>query len=145
MNKPPREIEGWRAGKPVEDPEKTKRWGYVSAKPSEFLVHVRRGEVRKGSSGQGATCFKWPRDSIAIVPTSLQRLHFRADQVTMERVGVEVTGLAVYRIADPLLAYRVLNFSFPERAQEADADRDVRGRRPPPHRQPHGRRVSAKA
>jgi hypothetical protein len=48
----------------------------------------------------------------------LQQLRFRADQVTLERVGVEVTGLAVYRIADPLVAYRVLNFSFPERAQQ---------------------------
>lgn len=95
-----------------------KSWGFVSAKPSEFLVHVRRGAVRQRSSGQGSTCFKWPRDSVAIVPTSLQRLHFRADQVTKERVGVEVTGLAVYRIAEPLLAYRVLNFSYPERAQQ---------------------------
>jgi hypothetical protein len=45
-------------------------------------------------------------------------LRFRADQVTSEKVGVEVVGLAVYRIAEPLIAYRVLNFSFPERAQQ---------------------------
>jgi flotillin len=55
---------------------------------------------------------------VAIIPTSLQQLRFRADQVTLEKVGIEVVGLAVYRIADPLIAYRVLNFSFPERAQE---------------------------
>jgi regulator of protease activity HflC (stomatin/prohibitin superfamily) len=48
----------------------------------------------------------------------LQQLSFRADQVTAEKVGVEVVGLAVYRIADPLIAYRVLNFAFPERAQQ---------------------------
>ncbi|MCK6547962.1 hypothetical protein L6R52_19075 [Myxococcota bacterium] len=113
-----REGQGWRAGKPVEDPEKLKRWGFVTAKPSEFLVHVRRGRVVSKSSGQGATCFKWPWDAVAIVPTSLQRLQFQADQVTAEKVGIEVVGLAVYRIAEPLLAYRVLNFSFPERAQE---------------------------
>jgi flotillin len=113
-----RETEGWRVGKPVEDPEKMKRWGFVTAKPSEFLVHVRRGRVMAKTSGQGATCFKWPNDAVAIVPTSLQRLQFTADQVTLEKVGVEVVGLAVYRIADPLLAYRVLNFSYPERAQE---------------------------
>lgn len=112
------EDDGWRRGKPVEDPGKTKRWGLVTAQPSEYLVHVRRGRVREKSSGQGATCFKWPWDAVAIVPTSLQRLAFRADQVTREKVGVEVVGLAVYRIADPLLAFRVLNFSFPERAQE---------------------------
>jgi hypothetical protein len=113
----PREPEGWRRGRPVEDPSKTKRWGFVTAKPSEFLVHCRRGVVLP-SSGQGATCFKWPWDSVSVVPTSFQRISFVADQVTLERVGVAITGLAVYRVADPLLAYRVLNFSYPERAQE---------------------------
>ncbi|MCU0658796.1 MAG: hypothetical protein MUF64_27115 [Polyangiaceae bacterium] len=118
MTPPTTEMAGWRAGKPVEDPEKIKRWGLISAKPSEYLVHVRNGKVLASSSGQGASCFKWPRDAVAIVPTSLQQLRFKADQVTLERVGVEVAGLAVYRIADPLLAYRILNFSFPERAQQ---------------------------
>lgn len=113
----PRELEGWRVGRPVEDPEKVKRWGLVTAKPSEFLVHVRRGRVTE-RSGQGASCFKWPWDSVALVPTSLQEIRFRADQVTLEKVGVEVVAMAVYRIADPMLAFRVLNFSYPERAQE---------------------------
>jgi hypothetical protein len=114
----PKENAGWRTGRPIEDPHKTKRWGFVAAKPSEYLVHVRRGRVRTRSSGQGAVCFKLPWDSVAVIPTSLQQLRFRADQVTLEKVGIEVVGLAVYRIADPLIAYRVLNFSFPERAQE---------------------------
>lgn len=108
---------GWRAGKPEEDPEKTKKWGWISARPSEFLVHMRRGKLMP-SSGQGASCFKWPGDSVAIVPTTIQKLRFTADQVTSEKVGVEVTGLAVYRIAEPMIAFRMLNFSFPERAQE---------------------------
>ncbi|MBW2529803.1 MAG: hypothetical protein JRI23_36845 [Deltaproteobacteria bacterium] len=101
----PREHLGWRAGRPVEDPHKVKRWGFVTAKPSEYLVHVRRGKVTH-RSGQGATCFKWPWDSVAVIPTSLQRIAFCADQVTAEKVGVEVVGLAVYRIADPRLASR---------------------------------------
>lgn len=108
----------WRGSRPIEDPEKMKKWGFVTAKPSEYLIHVRRGRVIERSSGQGASCFKWPWDAVAIIPTSLQRLCFRADQVTSEKVGVEVVGLAVYRIAEPRLAYRVLNFSYPERAQE---------------------------
>ena len=108
----------WRADKPTEDPDKMRRWGFITAKPSEYLVHVRGGEVRTRSSGQGASCFKWPWDAVSVVPTSLQRLQFRADQVTLEKVGVEVTGFAVYRIADPELAFRVLNFSYPERAQQ---------------------------
>jgi flotillin len=112
-----REAEGWRAGKPAEDPSKMKGWGLITARPSEFLVHVRRGRVLR-SSGQGSSCWKWPGDAVAVVPTSLQRLGFTADQVTREKVGIQVTGLAVYRIADPVLAFRMLNFSFPERAQE---------------------------
>ncbi|MGB1016987.1 MAG: SPFH domain-containing protein, partial [Nannocystaceae bacterium] len=109
---------GWRRGKPVEDPEKTKPWGFVTAKPSEYLIHVRRGQVRRRSTGQGASCFKWPWDSVAIIPTTINRLQFAADQVTREKVGVEVTGLAVYRIVEPELAFRMLNFSFAERASE---------------------------
>lgn len=113
----PRYSEGWRYGKPEEDPEKTKRWGLIAARPSEFLIHMRRGRVLN-NSGQGASCFKWPWDSVAIVPTTVQRLRFTADQVTSEKVGVQVTGLAVYRIAEPVIAFRMLNFSYPERASE---------------------------
>jgi hypothetical protein len=53
-----RNIDGWRSGKPEEDPEKMKKWGFISAKPSEFLIRMRGGKVV--ASGQGASCFKWP-------------------------------------------------------------------------------------
>src|SRR5262245_37905487 len=109
-------IETWRPGKPAEDPEKTKKWGLVTAKPSEYLIHFRGGRIRTRSSGQGATCFKLPWDSVAIVPTTISRLQFTADQVTREKIGVEITGLAVYRIVAPEIAFRMLNFSFGERA-----------------------------
>ncbi|HEX5058114.1 MAG TPA: hypothetical protein VFV99_02085 [Kofleriaceae bacterium] len=109
---------GWRSGKPVEDPEKLKRWGFIGAKPSEYLVCTRRGDVDRKRSGQGRRIFKWPWDSVSIVPTTLQRIEFTADQVTKERVGVQVTGIAVFRIAEPLLAYRVLNFTYSEAASE---------------------------
>jgi flotillin len=56
----PKETAGWRTGRPIEDPAKTKRWGFLAAKPSEYLVHVRKGKVRARSSGQGAVCFKLP-------------------------------------------------------------------------------------
>jgi len=109
---------GWRSGKPVEDPEKLKRWGYIGAKPSEYLVCTHRGEVDRKRSGQGMRIFKWPWLSVSIVPTTLQRIEFTADQVTRERVGVSVSGIAVYRIAEPLLAFRVLNFTYGEAASE---------------------------
>jgi regulator of protease activity HflC (stomatin/prohibitin superfamily) len=109
---------GWRSGKPVEDPEKLKRWGFIAAKPSEYLVCTRRGAVDRSRSGQGRRIFKWPWESVAIVPTTLQRIEFTADQITREHVGVAVTGIAVYRIAAPLLAARVLNFTYVEAASE---------------------------
>lgn len=109
---------GWRTGKPVEDPHKLKRWGFIGAKPSEYLVCTRRGEIDRRRSGQGMRIFKWPWDAVAIVPTTLQRIEFTADQITRERVGVEITGVAVYRIAEPELAFRVLNFTYGEAASE---------------------------
>jgi flotillin len=109
---------GWRSGKPVEDPAKLKRWGFIGAMPSEYLVCTRRGRIDPRRSGQGVRIFKWPWESVAIVPTTLQRIEFTADQITRERVGVEVSGIAVYRIAEPELAFRVLNFTYGEAASE---------------------------
>jgi flotillin len=109
-------ISHWRSGKPQEDPDKTKKWGWIQAKPSEFLICMRGGHVTK--KGQGLALFKWPWDAVAIVPTTIQRLVFTADQVTQERVGVKVTGIAVFRIADPLIASTMLNFSYPQAAQQ---------------------------
>ena len=83
------------------------RWGRVVAKPHEFLIHIRRGRVK--TSGHGASCFRFPSDSVALIPTSIAKLAFSADQVTREKIGVEVSGLAVYRIAEPLLAYRMID------------------------------------
>jgi flotillin len=109
---------GWRSGKPVEDPEKLKRWGFIGAKPSEYLVCTHGGQIDRKRSGQGMRIFKWPWLAVAIVPTTLQRIEFVADQITRERVGVEITGVAVYRIAEPEIAFRVLNFTYGEAASE---------------------------
>jgi regulator of protease activity HflC (stomatin/prohibitin superfamily) len=110
--------EGWRAGKPIEDPEKLKRWGFITAKPSEYLIVVDKGSIDPRRSGQGMRVWKWPWNEVAIVPTTLQQIEFVADQITRERVGVSVSGIAVYRIVQPEIAYRMLNFTFGERAGE---------------------------
>lgn len=109
---------GWRQGKPIEDPAKMKRWGFVTAKPSEYLVVVQSGKIDARRSGQGMRVWKWPWTAVATIPTTLQQIDFVADQITKERVGVSVTGMAVYRIAQPEIAYRMLNFSYAERASE---------------------------
>jgi len=68
---------------------------------------MRDGKVVR--SGQGLSVFKWPGDGVALVPTSIRKLSFRADQVTLEKTGVDVSGLAVYRVAEPLVAFRMLD------------------------------------
>ena len=82
-------------------------WGRVVAQPHEYLIHLRAGRVIR--HGHGIACFKLPSDSVAILPTSIAKLSFVADQVTLEKTGVAVTGLAVSRIAEPLLAYRMVD------------------------------------
>jgi flotillin len=88
------------------------RWGWVQALPHEFLVQVRAGQLVQGVQGGG--CFKWPADTVALVDTSVRRLQFTADQVTREKAGVAITGLAVFRVVEPLLAWRMLDLSTPE-------------------------------
>jgi len=87
----------------------TKSWGRVWARPSEYLIKLRKGQVV--CHGPGLSVFLWPGQTCAILPMSIQRTSFVADQITSEKVGMEVTGVAVYRIADPLLAFRMLDFT----------------------------------
>lgn len=81
-------------------------FGFIHAEPHEHLVHVRQGRVV--SAAQGGSCFRWPGDAVALIDTRVRRLQFTADQVTREKVGVGVTGLAVFRVVGPLVAWRML-------------------------------------
>jgi len=90
----------------------TPRWGWVTAQPHEHLLLLRDGLVARRQ--QGGSLWKWPGDTVAVVDTSIRRLQFTADQVTREKVGVQVTGLAVYRVVQPLLAYRMLDLARPD-------------------------------
>jgi len=63
-------------------------------------------EVKRAQ--QGGSVWKWPSDTVARIDTSVHRLQFTADQITRERVGVQVTGLAVFRIVAPLVAWGVV-------------------------------------
>ena len=88
-------------------------WGRVSAAAHEHLVLIRNGAVLRAQ--QGGSVWKWPSDTVARIDTSVHRLQFTADQITRERVGVQVTGLAVFRIVAPLVAFRMLDLSEPGR------------------------------
>jgi flotillin len=99
------------------DPSKMKSWGFISAKPSEYIVTYSSGEFCKGKSGQGARCWKWPWDTVAIVPTTLKEVIFQANQITSDNVDVRLRGMVLYRIREPLRIYKLINFSYREQAE----------------------------
>lgn len=99
------------------DPSKMKNWGFIVAKPSEYLITYRSGELSKAKSGQGARCWKWPWDTVAIVPTTLKEVIFQANQITSDNVDVRLRGMVLYRIREPLRIYKMLNFSFRQKAE----------------------------
>ena len=46
----PRYTDGWRAGKLIEDPDKTKRWGWIDARPSEHRARSPRRVIRRAGA-----------------------------------------------------------------------------------------------
>ncbi len=99
---------------PQSPPTRSHRgFGFVTAAAHEYLIHVRKGRVIE--HGQGSSCLSLWGDSVARVDTSVHRLQFTADQVTREKTGVQVTGLAVFRVVAPLIAWRMLDLDDPAR------------------------------
>ena len=93
-----------------------KSWGYITAYPHEYLIHFRKGVLNEKTSGQGANCFKWPRDTVFIIPTSLKEIVFKANQLSADNVDVRLRGMAIYRIQNPRQIYTLLNFSNRQQA-----------------------------
>ena len=85
--------------------------GIVNAGPAEFVIHQRMGRIRH--LGRGISFFKLPWiDRYTIIPSSTQTIQFRADQITAENQGVEISGFAVWRVVDAGKA--AANFDFTE-------------------------------
>ena len=105
------------------DDQRTKiSWGYISALPSEYLIHFKRGKFSEKTSGQGKTCFKWFNDAVFIIPTTLKELVFEASQLTKDNVDVRIKGMAVYRISEPLRIYKLINWQSRQASEQKLAD-----------------------
>jgi flotillin len=101
-----------------DDQRLRKNWGFITAYPHEYLIHFRHGRLSQKTSGQGARCFKWPEDTLFIIPTSLKEIVFQANQLSSDNVDVRIRGIAIYRISNPLKIYTLLNFSSRQQAEE---------------------------
>jgi hypothetical protein len=88
-----------------------KKWGFISALPSEYLIHFRNGLLNEKTSRQGGSCYKRPSDTVFIIPTSLKEIIFTARQLTKDSVAIKLKGSVVYRIYNPLCIYSLINFS----------------------------------
>jgi Membrane protease subunits, stomatin/prohibitin homologs len=88
-----------------------KTFRYVVASHSEFIIHQRFGKTRHQGRGISFLCLPLV-DRYYRIPCTTQALAFKADQVTSENQGVEVSGFAIWKISDPATAS--LNFDFVE-------------------------------
>jgi regulator of protease activity HflC (stomatin/prohibitin superfamily) len=93
------------------------RFGYVTGKPSEYLIVYRRGRLLESACGQGARFFRWPGDEVAVVPTTFKEVRFQANQVTRDNVDIRIRGMVLYRIADPIRIYKLVNFTNRQAAE----------------------------
>jgi regulator of protease activity HflC (stomatin/prohibitin superfamily) len=95
--------------------EKMKTVGIVNASPAEFAIHQRMGKIRH--TGRGISFFKLPWiDRYTIIPSSTRTIQFKADQITAENQGVEISGFAAWRVADAEKAAANFDFTDPEDA-----------------------------
>jgi len=81
-----------------------------TARPNEWMLVINDGEMIR--AGVGITHTARPGDQLAKFPSTLNKVSFKAQQVTKEKQGVEVSGFIVWvvnRIADgPFKAYKHL-------------------------------------
>lgn len=85
-------------------------WGFVSARPHEYLIHIRKGKLVRKTTGQANRCFKRPNDTVIIIPTSLKQLIFHASQLTQDNIFIRLRGFVIYRISQPEKIYERINF-----------------------------------
>ena len=80
-------------------------------RPGRICDSPTNGKIRH--LGRGISFFKLPWiDRYTIIPSSTQTIQFRADQITAENQGVEISGFAVWRVFDAGKA--AANFDFTE-------------------------------
>src|ERR1051326_1105882 len=87
-----------------------KSFGIITARPHEYLIHIRRGKLLKRTTGQASRCFKLPGDTVIIVPTSLKQLIFQASQLTLDNILIRLRGFAIYRVSSPEKIYERISF-----------------------------------
>ncbi len=82
----------------------------VVARPNEWLLVIKNGKMK--SAGIGLQAFRGWKMQVVTFPSAIQQMAFRAQQVTREMQGIEVSGFVVWTVLregdGPFRAYKYL-------------------------------------
>lgn len=67
---------------------------WMEGKPSEYVLHVRNGKLIK--QGVGISTWTYPGDQLVSFPCQMNQVTFKAEQVTTEMQGMQVTGILIW-------------------------------------------------
>lgn len=69
---------------------------WKDSKADEWMLILRNGELVK--SGIGLACWTMPGDQIIKFPSVINKVKFRASQVSSEMQGVDVSGMIIWSV-----------------------------------------------
>jgi len=88
----------------------------VVGRPDEWILLIRDGRCVR--SGVGITVFRRPLDTVARFSSAVQRVAFRAEALTQDRVEVTIEGYVLWSVLDgddgPFQAFRRLGITSPQ-------------------------------
>ena len=89
------------------------RWSFVTANPDEWLLRIRDGQLVK--AGIGISLRRRPGDLIARFSSTVQRVGFKVEALTQERLHVLVEGFVLWSVSPtgdgPFQAFRNLGLA----------------------------------
>ena len=85
---------------------------YRKYKTNEYVIHFRRGKVKR--AGTGGTVVLWPIfDEVIVIPTTVQQtlLEAREKVVSYEYQDVALTAFVFWRVTNPEISYSKVSWS----------------------------------
>ncbi len=82
---------------------------FVKAKPNEYLVIAKSGEIK--NLGIARSAFLWPGQSHIMVPSTQIEAQFAMTQETKDGIALRFKGIVVYHIQNPEVSAQRFDFS----------------------------------
>ncbi|MHA1213706.1 MAG: SPFH domain-containing protein [Candidatus Hodarchaeales archaeon] len=85
---------------------------YRKYKTNEYVIHFRRGKVKR--AGTGGTVFLWPIfDEVIVIPTTVQQtlLEAREKVISYEYQDIAVTAFVYWRVTNPEVSFSKVSWN----------------------------------